>query len=137
MPRLTTTTYLSRHHELKQIWAENPGAFSYLTLSDQRDLHKFFLLSLDKTDAEFRAHRRNVLLADPSLAQRARQSLRQAQAWRAGAYHTFAEAHDGRRIYLHTVMRPQPDVELLAHALYRLAEQKNRKKPNDEQDMAA
>lgn len=134
MSRLTTPTYLSHHHQLKALWAEGQSRFSYLSWNDQLDLHRYYLLTLDKTELKLVAHRRNVHVSDPSLPQRAgRAYARLMRGETAKARYTVMP--NGRLISVRPLMQPTPDIELLAKALLQMAMREIEER--EDQDQAA
>jgi hypothetical protein len=115
MPRITPITYISRHHQLKQLWSEYPRWFSYLTPNDQMALHTYYLLTLDKTDEELLTHHSNVKIGDSTLPQRAgRAYARLERGDRSKVRST--QTSSGRSISVRTLMRPTPDLHLLSKA---------------------
>jgi hypothetical protein len=127
MPRLNTPTYLPHHHQLKELWLVHQRVFSYLSPSDQLDLHKYFQFASSKTEAELLEHRHNVHALDPSLPQRdGRAYARLLRGERAPG--PYSEMPDGRRIAVRVVMRPEPDLKLLAKTLVLMAEREVKKR---------
>ncbi|BBZ30274.1 hypothetical protein MMAD_45690 [Mycolicibacterium madagascariense] len=94
--------------------------FSYLNPTDQLDLHKYFQFASDKTEAELLDHRRNLDALDPSLPHRAgRAYAKLLRGERAPAH--YAEMPNGRRVSVRPVMKPEPDIKMLAKVLLRMA----------------
>ena len=127
MPRLTPTTYLTQRHQLKTLWISDPQQFSLLSIPDQVALHKFYLLTLDKTDDELLEHRRNFKQLDPSLANKAGKVYAKLMRGEAAPIKHLAKLPHGRYVYVRSVMKPEPDVKLLAKALIMLTEEKNKR----------
>lgn len=72
MTRLTNTTYLTQHHQLKAEWfSESGGAFIMLSPTEQWTLHSYYEFTKHLTDDELLAHRAAVSKAQPSLPQSA------------------------------------------------------------------
>ena len=72
MTRLTNTTYLTQHHQLKIEWfSEHGGAFIMLSPTEQWALHRYYEFSKHLTDTELLAHRAALTRAQPSLPHRA------------------------------------------------------------------
>jgi hypothetical protein len=71
MARLTHVTYCCQRESLRETWTFNQRVFSLLVPREQWDLHNFYLLTQEMTNAELRLHRRVVKRVDPSLPQRA------------------------------------------------------------------
>jgi hypothetical protein len=99
------------------------GGVSLLTPKGQWDLHSFYLVTQEMTDTELRLHRRVVKQVDSSLPQRAGRAyakLRRGE-WKRIDY---AMTPKGRAITIHSVVKPQPDLQRLARAVLRYTEQK-------------
>lgn len=120
MPRLTTPTYLSHHHQLKALWATDPRPFADLTWNDQLDLHRYYLLTLDKTEAELIAHRHNVHLGDPSLPQRAGRAYAKLMRGEKAPV-GYSVSPSGHRITVRVLAWPEPDVRMLAKIFWQMA----------------
>jgi len=131
MPRLTPTNYLTQHHQLKALWISDPQQFSLLSIPDQVALHKFYLLTLDKTDEELLAHRSNVKQLDPSLVNKAGKVYAKFMRGEIAPIRHRAELPHGRYAYVRSVMKPEPDVKLLTKALLMLAKEKNKEAGED------
>jgi hypothetical protein len=72
MTRLTNTTYLLQHHQLKDEWSsESGGAFIMLSPTEQWALHNYYEFTKRLTDSQLLAHRAAVSKAQPSLPQSA------------------------------------------------------------------
>lgn len=111
MPRLTNTTYLFHHHQLKGLWATDERWFRYLSPNGQWALHRFYQPASDLTDTELIVHRRAVTAAEPFLPQRAGRAY--ARFSRGEAAPAGAATVNGRTVYVWAVMRPEPDLRLL------------------------
>lgn len=76
MARLTNTSYLKQHHQLKKEWlSENGGAFALLSASGQWLLHEFYEFTKDLSDGDLVTHRNLISRAQPSLPQRAGKAI--------------------------------------------------------------
>src|SRR5665213_1106817 len=71
MPRITNQQYLNRHHILSEIWSRSPKCFGTLPFNRQLDVHLYFAPSKDWSDEDLIAHRRNITIEHPGLAQQA------------------------------------------------------------------
>lgn len=72
MTRLTNTTYLTQHHQLKTEWfSESGGAFIMLSPSEQWALHGYYEFTKRLSDDQLLVHRAAVSKAQPSLPHRA------------------------------------------------------------------
>lgn len=133
MPRLTTPNYLSRHYQLKVLWAEDQNRFTLLSWNDQINLHRYYLLTLDKTELELVAHRRNHI-GDPSLPQRAGRAYARLMRGEADAG-AGTVIPDGRVLTVRVLARPEPDIRLLARTFLEMAKRELRER--QDQDTAA
>ncbi|MGJ6122305.1 hypothetical protein QN239_06990 [Mycolicibacterium sp. Y3] len=134
MPRLTTPTYLLQHHQLKALWAEDQRRFVFLTWNDQLALHTYYLFTLDRTEPELIDHHRNVRVGDPSLPQRAGRAyakLLRGEKSKVG----YSVTSTGRRISVRPLMRPEPNLRMLAKTFLNMA--LDDMKRQDEEDRAA
>lgn len=113
-------TYLHHHHQLKELWLVQQNVFSYLSPSDQLALHKYFQFASDKSEIQLVEHRHNVHALDPSLPHQAgRAYAKIMRGTRAPAH--YAEMPNGRRVSVRAIMRPEPDVQMLARTFFRMA----------------
>jgi hypothetical protein len=136
MPRLTTPTYLSHHYQLKALWAEDQCLFAFLSWNDHLDLHRYYLLTLDKTEPELITHRRNVHLGEPSLPHRAGRAYAKLLRGEKSPV-KYSVMPDGRRISVRLLMRPQPDVHMLAKVFWQMALDDMKEREGEDQDRAA
>ena len=76
MTRLTNTTYLAQHHQLKAEWfSESGGAFIMLNSAEQWALHSYYEFTKHLADDQLLAHRATVSKAQPSLPQSAGKAI--------------------------------------------------------------
>ncbi len=76
MTRLTNTTYLAQHHQLKSEWfSEGGGAFALLSPTEQWALHSYYEFTKNLGDRKLLAHRAAVTRAQPSLPKRAGKAI--------------------------------------------------------------
>ncbi|MDB5176577.1 MAG: hypothetical protein JWN75_245 [Candidatus Saccharibacteria bacterium] len=96
------------------------GAFSLLSSNEQWDLHNFYLVAQEMTDAELRLHRQVVKQVDPSLPQRAGRAFAALERgdWKRIDY---AVTPKGRAITIRAVVKPKPDPKIYARAILGLA----------------
>jgi hypothetical protein len=132
MPRLNTSTYLHHHYQLKSVWEIDQRPFTYLSQTDQWDLHKYFQFASDKTGAELIEHRRNVHALDPSLPQRAGRAYAKLVRGEQAPV-TYSVLPDGHRISIRAVVRPEPDLKLLAKACVWMALKELKHQEEDDQ----
>jgi hypothetical protein len=72
MTRLTHTTYMLQHHQLRREWLDRHGfAFTMLSPTEQILIHDFYEPSKPFTDRELKAHREAITKTRPSLPHRA------------------------------------------------------------------
>ena len=112
MPRLTDRDYLFFRTYLHEVWLTKRQAFSLISTRDQYYLHQYFRLSDELAKEDALAHRRAITTLQPSLPQCAGRALRHL----ARPKRTITCTGE-KRIIVHPLLRPQPDVERLAKAL--------------------
>ena len=118
MPRLTNADYLQLHHGLRHLWFDHRRAFGLITSQQQRALHQFFLPTEDVPDAELLQHRRDVSIRWPSLPHRAgRATARLRLMSNTPDNGASSTAGSGRRLVVHAVLRPAPNLIQLVAAL--------------------
>jgi hypothetical protein len=94
--------------------------FSYLSSTGQLALHKYFQFASDKTETETVEHRHNVHALDSPLPHCAGRAY--AKLLRGGrAPAQYSEMPNGRRVPVRAIMRPEPDVQMLAKTFLRMA----------------
>jgi hypothetical protein len=127
MPRLTDRDYLFLRTYLHAAWCTKQKAFSLISTQDQYYLHRYFRPSEDMSAADALAHRKAATASQPSLPQCAGRALRHlVQPKRVTAL-------DGnRRLVVHPLLRPEPDVGKLATALLALARAQATAVPRDD-----
>jgi hypothetical protein len=76
MTRLTNTTYLTQHHQLKAEWfSESGGVFIMLSATEHWALHSYYEFTKHLTDSKLLVHRSVITQAQPSLPQRAGKAI--------------------------------------------------------------
>jgi hypothetical protein len=151
MPRLSNDQYLFRHDFLYRLWTDERLLFRLLTPTQQRNLHRYYLPAMEVSDDHLLAHRRQLDRDQPSLGIRAGKSFALLQQDFNGACDTYGldaviagcaipafmsqrKVESGRmtlrkgcngprQVSVSSLMLPEPDIDLLAKALLRLAEQ--------------
>ncbi|MBD8479284.1 hypothetical protein [Microbacterium sp. CFBP 8794] len=125
MARLTDTSYLATHLELRSVWLKNPVRFALLSAGEQWALHGYFAPEHRLTDDRLLAYRREVSKVDPSLPQRAGKALTK---WRMkesplAAYreHSHSPAPGAKRsrnyaVAVFSLVHPEIDPQKLARA---------------------
>jgi hypothetical protein len=142
MPRLTDRHYLKVHKQLKQYWCHLDIVYGYLTSTEQWQLHDYFQPSKDLSETELLQHRRGISNQRPNLPHQAGRALAKLQT--RAAHHalqrvrlagqpagkkTSSKRHPGVRVL--AVVKPEPDLERLARALWLSAMDQERKTGND------
>lgn len=124
MTRLTNTTYLIQHHQLKDEWfSESGGAFIILSANEQWYLNAYFEFTKKLSDYELLAHRQSI--TDRSLPQRAgRAFAKLAMFTDRLVEYRIAQAHAPRprkgrakQITVFSEVHPDIDVAKLIDAL--------------------
>lgn len=82
-------------------------------------MHRFYQPASDMTATELIAHRRSVTAADPSLPHRAGRAY--AKLSRGEWSRATTRTTNGRTISVRSVVRPKPDLRLLAKVYIRMA----------------
>jgi hypothetical protein len=115
---LTSSVLPAKHCSARQTKIKStvlltvPRWFANLSPNDQWELYRFYRPASDMTDRELIAHRRAVKAADSSLPQRAGWAY--ARLSRGQQTRVAAETANGRVIYVRSVVRPEPDLKMLA-----------------------
>lgn len=134
MSRLTNSTYLHQHNELRRLWLDDPVAFGYLSPDDQWRLHRFYQPDKDMSPDALLAHRQTVTEAEPSLPQQAGPALNLLYERASSpvvnrnrhARHVSQRSQGTHHITVRAVVRPEPDVKRLVSAVLDLARQLQR-----------
>ena len=83
MTRLTNTTYLAQHHQLKSEWlSEGGGAFVMHSPTEQWALHGYYEFTKNLNDGELLAHRAAASRVEPSLPHRAGKAFTRLRLFR-------------------------------------------------------
>lgn len=135
MPRITNTNYLERRQQLIRQYRQHRELFSYLSVQAQNDLHVYFQTTNFGSAAELIAERARLAAEDPSLPQRAGKAFVALGKEPAPDVRVTTPA-GGRGVYARGVMRAEPDVQQLARALLKLADELAQQEQPDE-DQAA
>ena len=123
MPRLTDRDYLFFRAYLCEVWQARRQASGLISTRDQYYLHRYFRLGVDLTLGEALAHRQQVTHKQPSLPQCAGRALRHFADPRP-----LRAATGSKRIVVYPLLRPEPDIKLLAQSLLATA-RSQRKRP--------
>lgn len=140
MPRLTPNNYLKTYDRLRRLWLRDPRLFAELTPKDQWFLFDYFQLHRDLTDLQLLQHREQVTKARPSLPHQAGRAL--AHFWEVAAREglkrvratnvpTKVVPQKDRSISVKPLVQPEIDIEKLARAFLRLAEDMKRRRSID------
>ena len=126
MPRVTDQEHIARYRALHRVWLEHQGWFRYASAQSQWYLHDYYQPSLELTDEQVLAHRRDVRELRPALAQQAGRAYvgllvgMFEGVHELGALTTVVSARGKRkprRVCVSAVIRPMPDPEVIARAV--------------------
>jgi hypothetical protein len=125
MTRLTNTTYLTQHHQLKTEWlSESGGAFIMLSPTEQWTLHSYYEFTKNLTNTELLAHRAVVSKAQPSLPHRAGKAFTRLRLFSESLVEYRAALHPNTRkkgapykVRVLSEMNPDIDPKLMANIL--------------------
>jgi hypothetical protein len=128
MTRLTHSTYVSIHNNLRLLWLRHPQLLGRLSPRQQWHLHRYFVPDQELSDLALRAHRVRVTEAMPSLPQCAGRAYR-ALHLALDEPPFFLPPHPsqesavkpGRRLSVVGVVRPDIDTKLIAMSIVNLA----------------
>jgi hypothetical protein len=82
MPRLTSKQYLKHHKLLRHYWLNHQSVYSYLTPTQQWQLHKFFRPAEELGTDELLQHRKAITAAQPSLPHQVGRAISDLEAMR-------------------------------------------------------
>lgn len=102
------------------MWGNQRKGFGFISSRDQRYLHEFFRPSETLTEAELIAHRKAISSQHPSLPHQAGWALKH---FANPAALKQPPADGKRRIVIHAILRPEPDIKRLTQAFLCLARQ--------------
>ena len=125
MTRLTNTTYLIQHHQLKSEWfSEGGGAFALLSPTEQWTLHSYYEFTKSLSDKELCAHRAAVTRAQPSLPQRAGKAIahlalfsERLEAYRASPHPETRRKGAPYKVRVFSHVNPDLDPDVMAKIL--------------------
>lgn len=120
MPRLNRSTYFIRHGLLSYMWDTHPQLFSLLSPTAQLELHRFFLPTVDIEEHELASYRDYINQLEPSLAHKAGKHFKEFTTPRPEVAEVIAKS---KSFELRPIMKPEPDLQMLARAFVKLAEQ--------------
>jgi hypothetical protein len=134
MTRLTNTTYLTQHHQLKTEWfSESGGAFIMLSPTEQWTLHSYYEFTKSITDKELLAHRAVVSKAQPSLPHRAGKAIaklatftKRLEAYRTGPHTSTRKKGVPYKIRVLSQVNPDIDPKLMAKILIEAMKERSR-----------
>ncbi len=132
VPRLSNQQYLERHHGLRQFWLHDQSKFGCLTVSQQWDLHAYFVPSKDVTDEELLEHRQVTTKEQPSLPHQAGKAFAALTGRGPQTYAPDVSGPGPHRLHVSAVANPELDTDALARALLQLVRERQR----PEQDTA-
>ncbi|WP_298864178.1 hypothetical protein [uncultured Microbacterium sp.] len=133
MPRLTSKDYLAQRRLLIEEWFDRDAiGFGDVPLQAQHDLHDFYAPTESFTDVDALEHRFAMTKAFPSLPQKAGRALealllgqelreQRLAAARKIASQPSPRTAKSRGVRIAAVVRPKPDLRLLAKAIVELS----------------
>lgn len=136
MPRLSAKDYLKYRKFLRRLWLQRQATYSYLTPTQQWQIHAFFRPDEDLTDDQLLEHRKQITAEQPSLPHQAGRAIKdfgQMLRGKAKVQATATTVSTGRKrdtktIRARSVVRPQIDTPRLAKVLIALEAQENKHK---------
>jgi hypothetical protein len=151
MPRLTPAAYQTIHEHLRQFWLHDGDKFYLLSPTEQWLLHTYFMPDVQLSADELASYRREVTKQNPSLPQRAgraftkllreldaenarREARAATQAPRGGTSRRRPSRNADRIVTVRSVVRPEPDKELLARALVAFVKERERREDHEHHD---
>ncbi len=117
MPRLSNQQYLQRHHVLRELWLNNQPQFARVGVSQQWELHAYFLPSKDLTDKELLEHRQAITKEDRSLPHKAGKAFAALRSPRKPRSRSDMQSH---QLGVYAVAKPELDMHQLTEALLAL-----------------
>lgn len=135
MTRLTNTTYLTQHHQLKTEWfSESWGAFIMLSPTEQWTLHSYYEFTKHLTDSELLAHRAAVTRARPSLPQTAGKAIARMRVFSQHLVEYQAAPHPNTRkkgtpyqVRVFSEVNPDIDLKVLAKILIETMKERSKR----------
>ena len=119
MPRLTRSQYFIRHGLLSYTWSTHPQLFSLLSPTAQLELHCFFLPTVDIEEHELASYRDYINKVEPSLAHKAGKHFKDFTRPRPEVAEIISKS---KNFELRPIMKPEPDLQKLARAFVKRAE---------------
>jgi hypothetical protein len=135
MTRLTNTTYLIQHHQLKDEWfSESGGAFIMLSPTEQWILHSYYEFTKHLSDTELLAHRAAVSKAQPSLPQSAGKAIaklaiftKRLEAYRAAPHPNTRKKGAPYEVRVFSQVNPDIDPNVMAKILIEIMKERSRR----------
>jgi hypothetical protein len=132
MTRLTNTTYLTQHHQLKDEWlSESGGAFIMLSPTEQWTLHSYYEFTKNLTDHELLAHRAAISKARPSLPQTAGKAFARLRIfterlveYRAAPHPNTQKKGSPYEVRVFSQVNPVIDPKVMANILIEIARER-------------
>ena len=134
MTRLTNTTYLTQHHQLKSEWfSESGGAFIMLSPAEQWTLHGYYEFTKHLADDQLLAHRAAVSRAQPSLPHRAGKAFaklavfaERLEIYRATPHPSTRKKGAPYEVRVLSQVNPDIDPKAMAKILIEIAKERGR-----------
>lgn len=133
MPRLTDKQYLEYRKFLRRLWLHRQEAYSYLTPTQQWQIHDYFRPSEELTTEQLLQHRKDIAAKRPSLPHQVGRTIKEfgqvmrGKAKPRGVTELKVPASGrgrARTIRVRGIVRPQIDYDKLALACIMSARQK-------------
>ncbi len=137
MPRLTNEQYLYQRNRLRVSWQRRKGApFASLSANDQLYLYAYFAPTVEATDKEAIAYRKEMSERFPSLPQQAGRAYKRVFPYldpeRSGPVLPEKRARKARgKVVIRATRHRDPDAQKTTRALLYLIESETRKRQPD------
>jgi hypothetical protein len=101
------------------MWSTHPQLFSLLSPTAQLELHCFFLPTVDIEEHELASYRDYINKVEPSLAHKAGKHFKDFTRPRPEVAEIISKS---KNFELRPIMKPEPDLQKLARAFVKRAE---------------
>jgi hypothetical protein len=113
---------------LSHLWETHRQLFSLLSPTAQLELHRFFLPTVDIEEHELASYRDYITKFEPSLTHKAGKHFKEFTRPRPEVAKIITRS---KQVVVRPIMKPEPDLQKLARAFSKLAEQRATKKSLD------
>lgn len=118
MPRLTNTTYLQRHHQLRASWLQFGGApFAGLIPNEQLHLWAYFVPTQGLSDPLLITHRTKISARFQSLPHSAGRAFARVQPFLEAPLRGGRKPRPAHRVAVQGSVRTEVDIQRLARAM--------------------